>query len=61
MSKKAVYFIFAIFAALASFASFFAGFLIGDSLQIALAIAGVVAIAAAGGLIALGMRANRDG
>lgn len=61
MSKKAAYFIFGIFAALASFASFFAGFLIGDSLQIVLAIFGVVAIAAAGGLMALGMRANRDG
>ena len=61
MSKKAVYFIFAIFAALASFANFFTGFLIGDSLQIVLAVVGVVAIAAAGGLMALRIRANRDG
>ena len=61
MSKKAVYFIFAIFAALAAFASFCAGFLIGDSLQIVLAVVGVVAIAAAGGLMALGMGANRNG
>lgn len=61
MSKKAVYFIFAFFAVLASFASFFAGLLVGDSLQIVLAVVGVVAIGAAGGFMALGMRANRDG
>lgn len=61
MSKNSVYFVFAIFAALASLASFVAGFLIGDSLQIVLAIVGIVAIAAAGGLFAVGMKANRDG
>lgn len=60
MSKNSVYFVFAIFAALASLASFVAGFLIGDSLQIVLAIVGVVAIAAAGGLFAVGMRSGRD-
>lgn len=60
MSKNAVYFVFAIFAALAAFASFFAGFLIGDSLQIVLAIVGVVAIAAAGGLFAIGLKASRN-
>lgn len=61
MSKNAVYFVFAVFAALAAFAAFFAGFLIGDTLQIVLAIVGVVAIAAAGGLFAVGLKANNHG
>lgn len=61
MSKNAVYFVLAIFAAVVSLASFVAGFLIGDGLQIVLAIVGVVAIAAAGGLFAVGMKAGRHG
>lgn len=61
MSKNSVYFVFAVFAAVASIASFTAGFMIGDNVQIVLAIVGVVAIAAAGGLLAVGMRVNRHG
>jgi len=61
MSRKVSYFVLAIFAALASVASLYAGLLAGDSLQIVLAILGVAAVAASGGLIALGLRANRDG
>ncbi|MCI4659480.1 hypothetical protein [Cryobacterium zhongshanensis] len=61
MSKKVIYFVLAIFTALVSFASLYAGLLARDSLLVVLAILGVVAIAAAGGLIALGMRANREG
>lgn len=61
LTRKSSFFIVASFAALASFARFFAGFLIGGNLQIVPAVFGVVAIAAAGGLIAIGMIANRDG
>lgn len=61
MSKNVVYFMFAILAAVASIAAFTAGFLIGDGTRIVLAIVGVLAIAAAGGLLAVGMRVNRHG
>ena len=60
MTRKALYFISAVFAALASIASLFAGLLSADGVQIVLAFVGIVAIAAAGGLIALGLRVNSE-